>query len=935
MIGRDADLMQLELVARRAFRRAAAVPGRASSRRPARARRGPRGTGGPPARPRRERHGRHRSMHALRPAPDLLAAAGRAPPVHRDLGRHAHRCLRSTTEAWLHERGVADGRPWPATLLATVGARGLEVVDRTAMFGAWRTAVEAAASRGPDRPRPRGPPLVERQPPRPHRIRSSSRAATCRSWWWPWPARSCSTGGRRGAAGGATRSRWRSTRSGAGHRAPGRAPRRRSLRGGRLGRRGRAPTATLLRRRDRPGARGAGRRAPGPGGGPGRPPAPARHGPGDGARPPGPAGAGGSADAPGRGGLRAVLPAGRRGRHRSGLAGQASRDRASACSTATSSVRRARASSRSGTSSSARSRTGCSRGPSGPASTPGPPRGWPPGRRPGGRLRGARGRPRPRSGDARDGARARRGRRVRGRPRWTGSWRPPRAANAAGANVEALRHLRAALELATPDRHLELNERHRPARPSTATSTSSFLTTALALARASGEPRERIPAIISGILTFHTRWQGSVAGRPSEAELMGARRGRTGMARDHHRRDGSGRASSWSRPSCRSGSGSAEGHPAMKSSTAARGAAKRRPRSPPRLGDAALASAALDGIGTIDQMRGDFEGMRETAQQRLDMGDRLPVAERIDAACMVAWACVLIGDLERADAVAGSALAVVQPGQGGNWALHLAAWRALIATLRGDWDVALVAANKAHEFWLEHGPGPRRLFDPRVPGGIEHRRGARRRRRGGPLARGRRAYRVGVPRNQGPVRPGGDGCVRPAAVEKALEGIEARPWATTRSSVPSDSCPIVRACIDPVALERIAAFTFPTARLTRAQIDRARGLAGRRPGASETCAGGLRTGRSATGRRAGPVRAGPAQRRHGDARGWPADAARDRRPRPARPVRLSGGPARRGVAQACGGWGGSFSPWRSPAPWNSMSVSRRPPGPICRSAMSA
>ena len=120
-----------------------------------------------------------------------------------------------------------------------------------------------------------------------------------------------------------------------------------------------------------------------------------------------------------------------------------------------------------------------------------------------------------------------------------------------------------------------------------------------------------------------------------------------------------------------------------------------------RLGDPALASAALDGIGTIAQLRGDFEAMRATAQERLDMGPHLSFAERIDAACMVAWASLLVGDLERGDDVAGSALAVVQPGQGGNWALHLSAWRALIATLRGDWDVALSAANKAHEFWLE------------------------------------------------------------------------------------------------------------------------------------------------------------------------------------------------------------------------------------------
>ncbi|HEX7472310.1 MAG TPA: hypothetical protein VF323_04455, partial [Candidatus Limnocylindrales bacterium] len=401
-------------------------------------------------------------------------------------------------------------------------------------------------------------------------------------------------------------------------------------------------------------------------------------------------------------------------------------------------------------------------------------------------------------------------------------------ANAAGANVEALRHLRAALELATPDRHLDLYESMADTTVHGDTSIE-FLTTALGLARASGEPRERIIRIIAKILTFHTRWQGSVAGRPSEAELMElVNEGRAGL---HAVTDETVRAHFllveaflpfWIRVGGRApsdeelGRGDGNGRAAVEVAQ--------------RLGDAALASAALDGIGTIAQMRGDFEGMRSTAQQRLDMGERLSVAERIDAACMVAWACLLLGDLDRGDAVAGSALAVVQPGQAGNWALHLAAWRALIATLRGDWDVAIAAANKAHGFWLELGQVPAGYA---IRGFLAALSVAQARGDDSGAAHWREVVgqiASAFQGTQGRRLQGAIGANDAATVVEALEGLET-------TTIGDDT--LERALgfvsdraipIDPGALQRIDDLTFPTARLAHAQIDRARGLANGDPG---------------------------------------------------------------------------------------------------------
>ncbi|HXR27165.1 MAG TPA: hypothetical protein VN771_04830, partial [Candidatus Baltobacteraceae bacterium] len=119
------------------------------------------------------------------------------------------------------------------------------------------------------------------------------------------------------------------------------------------------------------------------------------------------------------------------------------------------------------------------------------------------------------------------------------------------------------------------------------------------------------------------------------------------------------------------------------------------------LGHVALQSAALDAIGSLAQLRGDYATTAEVARQRLAFGDRLSIAERIDASCMVAWADVLGGDLAEAIAVCDSVARVVHPGQATNWALHLMSWRTVAAMLHGDWDAALQSVERARALWVE------------------------------------------------------------------------------------------------------------------------------------------------------------------------------------------------------------------------------------------
>jgi len=272
------------------------------------------------------------------------------------------------------------------------------------------------------------------------------------------------------------------------------------------------------------------------------------------------------------------------------------------------------------------------------------------------------------------------------------------AQNAAG-NLEALRHLRAALELATPDRHLDLYERMGNTTVHGDLSIEA-LTHALELARASGAPPERILRILASILMFHTRWQGSVAGRPTVDQL--AQQFEEGRALLPLVTDKATQATFHTAEAFLPSWIDAGGRRSTQAELAAADASAHQAMlDAVELGHVALQSAALDAIGSLAQLRGDYATTAEVARQRLAFGDRLSIAERIDASCMVAWADVLGGDLAEAIAVCDSVARVVHPGQATNWALHLMSWRTVAAMLHGDWDAALQSVERARALWVE------------------------------------------------------------------------------------------------------------------------------------------------------------------------------------------------------------------------------------------
>ncbi len=401
------------------------------------------------------------------------------------------------------------------------------------------------------------------------------------------------------------------------------------------------------------------------------------------------------------------------------------------------------------------------------------------------------------------------------------------AAQSAGANVEALRHLRAALELASPDQHLDLYERMGDTTVHGDTSIEA-LTRALELAQASGASPERVLRILSGILTFHTRWQGSVAGRLTEAELTGLfDEGRRLLpsVQDEVTRARF-RAAEAFLPFWLAAAGRAPTEADLRTADAS---AHEALVLATRHQVASLQSAALDGIGGNAQTRGDFAAMLSTARQRLALSDRLDLGERIDAACMVVWASVTTGDLAEAAAVSEATLKLIQPGQASNWALHLAAWHTVTNALRGDWEAASASASRAHRLWVE--------LD-RVPAGYSTR---------GFLA----AFIVARARHDDPAMTrwretleeinasfrrstraqliqsvlGDDPDATASFLETADLGVLGDDTTERVVSFVSDR----GAVLTDATLARLTAASFPTSRMLGAQIERARGLAHRQP----------------------------------------------------------------------------------------------------------
>ncbi len=277
------------------------------------------------------------------------------------------------------------------------------------------------------------------------------------------------------------------------------------------------------------------------------------------------------------------------------------------------------------------------------------------------------------------------------------------AAIAAGALIEADRHLRAALELTVPGRAPDLWLRVAETSSDGASSVAAYDT---ALELAAGQDRSATWQLraVAGLLTWHMRFLGSVPHNLDAGRLQELR----ARARALAERTTDERA--------RARFLVAEGFVPFyvrnqpldidADLVEAEASARAALAIGLRLDDVSVVSPALDALASLAQELGDWPASRDLAMQRLGYADRLDLREAYDAHNMYVSASALMGDLDEADRHSSQALAALRPGQVPSWGLQLACWRIYGLAIAGDWDGVLAVADRARRLWAEAGRPP-------------------------------------------------------------------------------------------------------------------------------------------------------------------------------------------------------------------------------------
>ncbi len=120
------------------------------------------------------------------------------------------------------------------------------------------------------------------------------------------------------------------------------------------------------------------------------------------------------------------------------------------------------------------------------------------------------------------------------------------------------------------------------------------------------------------------------------------------------------------------------------------------------LDDALLMSAALDGLGSVTSIVSPREGIA-LARRRVSFEHRLSLEERLDAHNVLAWKLSDVGDLDDAISISDRGLSAVQPGQDPYFSLAVASWRPYALTLLGRWDEVPGAAERCRQLWMAGG----------------------------------------------------------------------------------------------------------------------------------------------------------------------------------------------------------------------------------------
>jgi class 3 adenylate cyclase len=272
-------------------------------------------------------------------------------------------------------------------------------------------------------------------------------------------------------------------------------------------------------------------------------------------------------------------------------------------------------------------------------------------------------------------------------------------AAAAGATVEAVRHIRDSFDFVEEGLKPKLHER---IGDMTAGDTGmEDYRQALALYEAGGASANDRLRALAGILMVAMRWVGSVGDRPSEDYIEDLRTRGNELLKEATDTYAIARFIAadaffpfWVQ-------GVREATP--EELTYAQDRAERARKMAIELGDADLESAALDGLGGVAQAVCDWARVRDIAHERLGFGSNVGFYERLDATSMAVWSSYNMGDLAAADRESADMAAHLLSGQAPYPALHLFAWRALTLNLLGRWDDAVAVFWRAVESWNDAG----------------------------------------------------------------------------------------------------------------------------------------------------------------------------------------------------------------------------------------
>lgn len=272
-------------------------------------------------------------------------------------------------------------------------------------------------------------------------------------------------------------------------------------------------------------------------------------------------------------------------------------------------------------------------------------------------------------------------------------------AAAAGATPEAVRHIRAAFDYVDAGLLPRLHERIGDLTAGDAG--LEDYRQALELYDAHDAPADDRLRAVAGLLLVAMRWVGSVGGRPSEqwiADMRGRGRELLAQSTDEFAIARFLMADAFY-PFWMQGVrelATDEVDMAVASAERAREIAI-------ELDDPELLSAALDAQTGIAVYRKDWAEARRLSEERIKFENRLSLAERMDAHTGVVWMCYFMGDLETGERVSAQMAARLLPGQAPYTALHLFAWRVLTLYTLGRWEEAVATFWRAIEAWHDAG----------------------------------------------------------------------------------------------------------------------------------------------------------------------------------------------------------------------------------------